>query len=173
MFHAVLENIFQRDFPFAQWQTVSLFTFGIAEMYQVQISAKRIDPGSYLFPGGYLVTSLMTEEEEEHHLYGYYPLENDRNAFLACCFSGFYEFESIQEGVRQLILRYMKTFAGIIRIKNALRIALMAFPVVALVSLMVGWIYIYTIGQMIGAAIFSGALFIIGEAVAARNGYGP
>ena len=133
---------------------------------------KRFDSAkSYLFPGGYLMVVFLPEKEEEHYLFGYYPLNNERNFFVALCLAEVYRYDSLQQAAHQIILHYLRSFSGAIRLKNALKIALIALPVVALASLMVGWIYKYTLGQTFGAFLIGGALAFIGEAIAARNGY--
>ena len=98
-------------------------------------------------------------------------MNNERNSFVALCLAEVYRYDSLQQAAHQIILHYLRSFSGAIRLKNALKIALIALPVVALASLMVGWIYKYTLGQTFGAFLIGGALAFIGEAIAARNGY--
>ncbi|MBN2289619.1 MAG: hypothetical protein JXQ83_09835 [Candidatus Glassbacteria bacterium] len=126
---------------------------------------------SYVFPGRYLVVVFSPEEEEEHCLYGYYPLDEERNSFFARCLAEVYRYKILEQSAQQLILQYMEEFSGAVRIKNAVRIALLALPVVALVSVMVGWIFHYTLQHTLGSVLVGGVLFLIGEAIAARNGY--
>jgi hypothetical protein len=126
---------------------------------------------SYLFTGRYIMVLISPEEEEDHHIYGYYPLDEEKNAFFGSCLAEFYRCENPFNAAQQIILQYMQSLSGSIRLKNAIRIAILALPIVAIVSLMLGWVYNYSLDHVLGAVLVGGALFLVGEAIAAKNGY--
>lgn len=115
--------------------------------------------------------ALSPIEDVEHLLFGHFPLTGDRNRLICAFLRSYLEHEKAAKAAGTIIFEYMERMKGTLRLRNALRIAGLAFPVVLTVSVMVGWVYNLTIGGFGEGTMLTVAIMLIGEAIAARNGY--
>ena len=120
---------------------------------------------------GYLLLMISPIEDVEHFLFGHYPFNNDRFLFLRCFLTEYLEEGKIVKASNAIIQDYLNRMTGQIRLRNAGRIAALAFPVVLTVSILVGWVYNLTVGNLGEGMMLAGGILFIGEAIAARNGF--
>ena len=125
----------------------------------------------YVLGGGYLLLTVSPVEEHEHFLFGQYLTEKEKRAFLRDFLKHYFGSKNLSESASRLIRQYLRELSGHIRLKNALRIAVYALPVVVIVSAIVSWLYKLTQGNASEGLLIGSALTILGEAIAARNGF--
>ena len=126
----------------------------------------------YILHGGYLMIVISPIENQEHFLFAHCPLAGDRNQLIASFLREYLDREKIASAARIVMARMLELMSGQVRLRNAARIATYAFPVVLTVAVLVGWVYKLTMGGFGASMGIGAAIMLIGEAVAARNGYG-
>ncbi|OGG03373.1 MAG: hypothetical protein A3F83_09385 [Candidatus Glassbacteria bacterium RIFCSPLOWO2_12_FULL_58_11] len=125
----------------------------------------------YVLGGGYLLMAVSPVEEREHYLFGQYLTDKEKGAFLRDFFMHYFSSKNLRACAARLSGQYMRELSGNIRVKNALRIAMFALPVVLIVSAIVAWLFKLTQENAGGGLLIGMALTLLGEAIAARNGY--
>ncbi|MFH1071595.1 MAG: hypothetical protein V1794_18395, partial [Candidatus Glassbacteria bacterium] len=125
----------------------------------------------YELGSGYLLLSISPIEEVDHYLFGYYPTVHDKHNFLTRFLSLYFKLGKLGKTAAELIQHYLDANAGQIKLKNAFKVAAFAFPVVITVAILVGWVYHLTIGELGEGTLLAACLVLIGETIAARNGY--
>jgi len=129
------------------------------------------DAHCYRLETGYLLLVVTPFEEEEHFIFGLCPSRREQSALFTNFLEKYFRTDSFRKAASLLIQHYLQVHSGQIRLRNAIKIASFAFPVVITVALLVGWLYKLTIGNPVEALMLGGVLVFIGEAIAARNGY--
>ena len=119
----------------------------------------------------YLILAVSPVEEVEHYLFGCYPTFRDKHNFLVHFLTFYFRNGRLGRTAAELIKHYLDTFKGQIRLRNAFRIAVFSFPVVITVAILVGWVYHLTVGGLGEGTLLAVIITVIGETIAARNGY--
>ncbi len=122
-------------------------------------------------PDDFLVVALSPHEEEDHFLFGQYRSEEERQAFLLRILEHYFQHGDLKLIAGNIIAHYLASLSGLLRIRNAVRVAIYSLPVVLVAAVLVAWVYQYIIGGMLEALLIGGTLAFIGEAIAVRNGY--
>jgi hypothetical protein len=125
----------------------------------------------YNVHGGFVMIVISPIEGVEHFLVGQYPLPHERNRFLVDFLRAYLRQEKFAKAASMMIQEYLQRLTSQVKLRNAIRIASFAFPVVLIVAVLVGWVYNLTMDNLGEGMMISVAIMIIGEAIAARNGY--
>lgn len=125
----------------------------------------------YKLPGGYLLSVIRLINGEEHYLFGHYPSRTEKDAFNIAAIGFFYLFDSPMKAVAQLVKYYMDSIAGNVRINNALKKMILAFPLVLSLAVLVGVLYYMALDGPMEAILVGGGIMFIGMSIAGKNGY--
>ena len=125
----------------------------------------------YKLPDGYLLAVIRMLDGEEHFLFGRYPSRTEKDAFNLAAIGFFYLLDSPIKAVSRLVKHYIDSVAGSVRMNNAFKKILLAFPVVLSFAVLVGILYHMTLGNPAEAVLVGGGIMFIGMAIAGKNGY--
>ena len=125
----------------------------------------------YHLETGYLLLAVAPFQEEEHFIYGQFPSTKEQSLFLTHFLEKYFQTGGIRQAAAELVRHYLQVYSVQIRMGNAIKVGTFAFPVVIIAALLVGLLYKLTIGNTGEALIFGGGIALLGEAIAARNGY--
>jgi len=122
-------------------------------------------------PNGYLLAILHTADQVDHYLFGRYGSGVEQSSFALGAIAAFLCQETGQKAVRSIVLGYMESLAGEIRVNNAIKKTIYALPLILGLAVMVALVYYFTIGGIAGSLALGSGLAAIGVAIAAKNGY--
>ncbi|MCE5272506.1 hypothetical protein LLH00_14600 [bacterium] len=125
----------------------------------------------YLLRENYLVLRVLQEETVEHILVVQLLSNREREKYLTACLSAFFSSEDPKIAAALLVERYLNSLAGWLRLRKAMRNAAIAFPVILVTAAMLAWIYNNTMGGVSEGLMLGMLLGMLGEIIAARNGY--
>ena len=125
----------------------------------------------YHMETGYLLLAVAPFQEEEYFIYGQFPSAKEQSLFLAHFLEKYFQTGGIRKAAAELVRHYLQLYSGQIRMGNAIKVGALAFPVVIIAALLVGLLYKLTIGDTVESLLLGGGIALLGEAIAARNGY--
>ncbi len=125
----------------------------------------------YFLRENYILLRVLQEDTIEHILVVQMQSSRDRDKFLTACLSAFFSSEDPKIAAVRLVDRYLNALAGWLRLRKAMRNVVIAFPVISVTAAMLAWIYNTTIGRVGEGLMLGMMLGLLGEIIAARNGY--
>jgi len=136
--------------------------------------AQAVPPQSarcFHLEGSYLLLTIAPFEQEEHFVFGLFPSAREQSLFLANFLEKYFQTGGTRQAAAQLVRHYLGIFSGQIRLGNAIKAGVFAFPVVIITALLVGLLYKLTVGNTGEALLLGGGIIMLGGAIAAKNGY--
>lgn len=119
----------------------------------------------------FVAVRLLQEEGAEHVLLVQINSERERDRFISRCLSAFFSSGNPGRAARGIVEACRESKSGAIRLRKAIRNALIALPVVGVISFMLAWIYNITMNNMGEGAVLGLVVGLLGVSIAARNGY--